>query len=214
MNVKNIFLLRDRLRELRGANSQVVTAKAFSVAQPTYAGWEVGRSKPDAIEICAIACHYGVSTDYLLGLSDERNPPRAGSASTGNGASVNGGSIVSAVSGGTVHIQNGGADAAASAEQLAALIIEFRAQAAALQKQISALGGKTDFVADTVNKVVVPRYAELDVSNLAARVDELEQNALRMQNRSERRRECAYKGDIEELKRRLPDAQNDATEKP
>lgn len=61
------------LRILRGAVSQGAFAATFGVKQTTYSAWENGRSEPGISKICAIAKHFGITTDELLGLSD--HPP-------------------------------------------------------------------------------------------------------------------------------------------
>lgn len=63
-----------RLKTLRGSASQALTAKSFGIAQQTYAGWENDKSRPDITELRGIAESYGVSADYLLGLTDDPTP--------------------------------------------------------------------------------------------------------------------------------------------
>ena len=65
---------RANLKKLRGSMSQGVFAAMFGVKQTTYSAWENGRSEPDISTICAIAQHFCITTDYLLGLSD--SPPQ------------------------------------------------------------------------------------------------------------------------------------------
>lgn len=68
-----------RLRELReneGYQSQQALADALGVAQSTVANWERGRREPNYATTVRLAQLLGVSTDYLLGLSDQpRNGP-------------------------------------------------------------------------------------------------------------------------------------------
>lgn len=59
-----------RLKSLRGTSSQDEIASVFGIKQTTYSGWENDNRKPDLNELCAICGHYGVSADWLLGLSD------------------------------------------------------------------------------------------------------------------------------------------------
>lgn len=54
--------------------SQAELAKALNVAQNTVANWENGVREPDNATIAKIANYFGVSTDYLLGLSDNPTP--------------------------------------------------------------------------------------------------------------------------------------------
>lgn len=53
--------------------SQVRVAVAVNMPQSTWAGWE--KEPPDALRLlAAIARHYNVSADYLLGLTDNEMP--------------------------------------------------------------------------------------------------------------------------------------------
>jgi transcriptional regulator with XRE-family HTH domain len=200
-----------RLKEMRNSLSLKEMEKLTGIPATTIDRAERGGADLKASVLVAYQTVFGVTTDYLLGLSDERTPPRAAGS---NNSSASGAGAVNAPGGisGTVNIHNGG-DAKPSidelSEQIKALSAAFEAQAATLKEQGKETNNKIDFVKATVDKVVAPHYAEMDLARLAARLDEIEQNVLRMQNRSERRRECAYKGDIEEIKRRLPDAQSD-----
>lgn len=67
---------KDRLLELRterGLN-QKDCATALHVDNSKYNKWENGANRPDYETVCRIAEHYGVTTDYLLGHSDAKNP--------------------------------------------------------------------------------------------------------------------------------------------
>ncbi len=58
----------------------------FGVTRQTITNWQLGESAPNVIALAKIAEYFGVSTDYLLGLSDTRNPDvsaRAAVAYTG-----------------------------------------------------------------------------------------------------------------------------------
>lgn len=46
----------------------------LGVTSPTISGWKKG-SLPKAEVLCRMATHFHVTTDYLLGLSELRNPP-------------------------------------------------------------------------------------------------------------------------------------------
>jgi transcriptional regulator with XRE-family HTH domain len=61
------------MRELRGETSQVSMARKIGVSQPTYSCWEAGVKMPLAIQIRQISITCGISTDWLLGLSDRRD---------------------------------------------------------------------------------------------------------------------------------------------
>lgn len=67
-------LLAARLRELRGVESQADFAAKIGVKQTSYSSWERGIKDPLAQTIVLIANTLGVSADWLLGLSDEREP--------------------------------------------------------------------------------------------------------------------------------------------
>ena len=70
--MKNV--LPDRLRTLRGAGSQSEFALKIGVKQTSYSSWERGIKDPAAQTIAQIASTFGVSADWLLGLTDA--PPR------------------------------------------------------------------------------------------------------------------------------------------
>jgi len=69
--MKNDNILPQRLRELRGNESQEAFAKRLGVKQATYSTWERGIKDPASSTIVVIASRLGVSADYLLGLSDD-----------------------------------------------------------------------------------------------------------------------------------------------
>lgn len=58
----------------------------FDVTRQTITNWQTGESAPNIIALTKIAEYFGVSTDYLLGLSDTKSPEvsaRAAIAYTG-----------------------------------------------------------------------------------------------------------------------------------
>lgn len=61
------------LREERNLLQSDV-AKIFNVEQPTVSQWENNKRIPDSSMIIIIANFFDVSTDYLLGRSDNKNP--------------------------------------------------------------------------------------------------------------------------------------------
>lgn len=67
----------ERLAALRGKANQGEIAKAAGVAQTTYSNWENGINGPPAEAIARLAKYWGVTADYLVGLSDHRDalPP-------------------------------------------------------------------------------------------------------------------------------------------
>ena len=66
----------ERLRELRTAkgNTQKQIAELLSIAERNYRRYEAGDVDPTASNATILADYFDVSTDYLLGRSD--NPAR------------------------------------------------------------------------------------------------------------------------------------------
>ncbi|HIT07576.1 MAG TPA: helix-turn-helix transcriptional regulator [Candidatus Merdivicinus faecavium] len=66
--------LSERILALRREHGvlQLEIAAAIGVSLRTYQRFEYGDREPTASSIVALAKFYGVSTDYLLGVSDER----------------------------------------------------------------------------------------------------------------------------------------------
>lgn len=85
---KFMLKLADRLRGLRGTESQTAFAERFGLKQAIYSHYETGRKKPSLEVLVDMAVKLGATTDYLLGLSDE--PPRkaAPSIKTGDNSPV------------------------------------------------------------------------------------------------------------------------------
>lgn len=70
-----------RLKELRGASSQMEMAQAVNVKQQNWARWESGIVSPSA-EMLAIICRvHACSADWLLGLKDHEPPISVGDGS-------------------------------------------------------------------------------------------------------------------------------------
>lgn len=65
-----------RLRELREQRrlNQEGLAMKLNVSQSTISAYEVGERVPDLETLIAIADFFGVSLDYLAGLSDVKQP--------------------------------------------------------------------------------------------------------------------------------------------
>ena len=61
-----------RLRELRGNASQSDFANKIGVKQTSYSSWERGVKDPAAQTVAQISSTFGVSADWLLGLTDSR----------------------------------------------------------------------------------------------------------------------------------------------
>lgn len=77
-----------RFRDLynKSAKTQETLARELGVSRPTLAGWLDGKSIPDILALERIARLFGVSADYLLGISDTESPDvgvRASVAYTG-----------------------------------------------------------------------------------------------------------------------------------
>lgn len=71
--MENTFTPRigERLRTLRGNQSQAKMAEQFGVKQVTYSTWENNTRSPDITTVCNIAITFGVTTDWLLGLQTD-----------------------------------------------------------------------------------------------------------------------------------------------
>ena len=67
-------ILAKRMRELRKERkiSQEALAKELGVAWPSYQRYEGNERDPRAPFLADFARYFGVSTDYLLGLSDQK----------------------------------------------------------------------------------------------------------------------------------------------
>ena len=63
----------NRFKDLRKSArlTQQAVADMLSVRQNTYSNWERGAIIPSVDIVEALASFYGVSTDYLLGLTDD-----------------------------------------------------------------------------------------------------------------------------------------------
>lgn len=69
-----------RLRDLREDHdlTQQTVAQQLHIRQNTYSQYETGMRQPPLEVIIRLALFYGTSTDYLLGVTDERTPyPRS-----------------------------------------------------------------------------------------------------------------------------------------
>ena len=64
--------LRELLKEKRTTYKEL--AEHLDVKQQSVSSWANGTTIPDTKHIAPIAEYFGVTTDYLLGLSDSRNP--------------------------------------------------------------------------------------------------------------------------------------------
>ena len=68
--MKNIF--PTRLRVLRDDYSQSEFSQKIGAKQTTYSSWERGVKEPSLDMVLQISLQMGVTTDWLLGLSDSR----------------------------------------------------------------------------------------------------------------------------------------------
>ena len=69
----------DKMNNLKTARldkglSQQNVADYMNINQSTYSYWESGRSKIDNVSIKKLSKLFGVSVDYLLGVTDEIKP--------------------------------------------------------------------------------------------------------------------------------------------
>lgn len=69
-----MFALNENIKKLRVARgiNQVEFAKILGVSKQCVSNWENDNVVPSIDMLCRIADYFGVSTDYLLGRSDER----------------------------------------------------------------------------------------------------------------------------------------------
>ena len=70
-------VLSERLRELRGPQSQSDMAAALGMKYQQWARYEKGDVVPGADILANICRNHAVSADWLLGLSDERDTSTA-----------------------------------------------------------------------------------------------------------------------------------------
>ena len=55
--------------------SDYVIKKDLGFTNSVISGWRIGRAKPSADAIVKLAVYFNVSTDYLLGLTNDPIPP-------------------------------------------------------------------------------------------------------------------------------------------
>ena len=69
-------MLTEILKALRNEKgiSQASLANMLGLSQQAVAKWETGNSEPDSEMLISLASFFGVSVDYLLGRTIERNP--------------------------------------------------------------------------------------------------------------------------------------------
>jgi hypothetical protein len=71
-----------RLKELRGDLSQVDFCFKIKQKQGTYSAWERDEKDPASSAIALICTECAISSDWLLGLSDQRGPPKQANPQT------------------------------------------------------------------------------------------------------------------------------------
>lgn len=66
-------IFSDRLRELRikNQNTQKIVAESINISERSYISLESGQFKPSHDNIIKLANFFNVSSDYLLGISDD-----------------------------------------------------------------------------------------------------------------------------------------------
>lgn len=66
--------LPERLRVIRKERRESgdIAASRLGKKQSTWSAWELGKSEPNANDIATICKEYGVSSDWLLGITDNR----------------------------------------------------------------------------------------------------------------------------------------------
>ncbi|WP_297870535.1 helix-turn-helix domain-containing protein [uncultured Oscillibacter sp.] len=72
--METLKILGERLRLLRKEKRQrqIDIAEILGITQAHYQRVEKGKINIPTLTLCFLADYYGVSTDYLLGRSDER----------------------------------------------------------------------------------------------------------------------------------------------
>lgn len=62
-----------RLRQIRSERGSLFEiASEFGISDRTLGSWERGRTEPPLATVALLALRFGVSSDWLLGLSDDR----------------------------------------------------------------------------------------------------------------------------------------------
>lgn len=68
--------IKDRIKQLRVelGLTQEQFANKIGFSRTAISAWEIGRNEPSNDDTIKLADYFGVSTDYLLGKSNVRNP--------------------------------------------------------------------------------------------------------------------------------------------
>ena len=72
--IKKSFPYRLRMLRERGGLKPAHIASLFDMDPISYLNWERGDCIPSAVKIYGLAAYFGVSIDYLLGISEFENP--------------------------------------------------------------------------------------------------------------------------------------------
>lgn len=94
-------IFSDRLKSARGEQSQSAAAAALGLSPMRLSNYESGKREPDLATLKRIVENYGVSADWLIGVTDNPSIDRGGvtNTATAKGAGAQaaaGGSIQSA----------------------------------------------------------------------------------------------------------------------
>ncbi len=76
MDAREIFSQRVKQLRLSKGVSQQQVADALGITKPGYQNYEYGRKTPSFAVLPLLADFFDVSTDYLLGRSDDPHLPR------------------------------------------------------------------------------------------------------------------------------------------
>lgn len=78
--MKGMFFMKpiNRVKELRLAKklNQVELARELNISQPSLSAWENNKNEIDHENLYKLSTFFNVSIDYILGVSDEPNPPQ------------------------------------------------------------------------------------------------------------------------------------------
>ena len=68
--------IADRLRQLRGEQTQAEFARQLNMQRPQLANYETGKNVPSADFVYKVCEQTGASADWLLGLKDRNDTPK------------------------------------------------------------------------------------------------------------------------------------------
>ncbi|MBQ7923945.1 MAG: helix-turn-helix transcriptional regulator [Clostridia bacterium] len=73
MKTFDLNVMAERLKTLRSEKNigQNLLAKELQISNASVSYWENGKQEPSAQAIYKLATYFGVSADYLLGLTDD-----------------------------------------------------------------------------------------------------------------------------------------------